>query len=219
MDLGTAGGGEGARGAPQRRLWPLTVCNVGGDAMDYDPERHHRHSIRWQGHDYAAGGTYFVTICTVERACLFGEVVDGQMRLNPLGSIVEQEWVRTGQIRPEVEIDVFAVMPNHLHGLITIRPRGSAGRDPGPVSGPGDQEPGARGAPLRRVAGSPGSVVAGFKAASTRQINALSDGPSLRVWQRGYYEHVVRDDEFERIAHYIVANPEWWHQDAENPAR
>jgi len=90
--------------------------------MTYDRELHHRQSIRWQEHDYAASGTYFVTICTADRACLFGDVLEGEMRVNALGRIVEDEWVRTGVVRPEVDIDVFVVMPNHLHGFVTLRP-------------------------------------------------------------------------------------------------
>ncbi len=90
--------------------------------MRYDPERHHRQSVRLREHDYAGGGTYFVTLVTIDRACLFGEIRDGEIYLNAFGLIVDREWARTGVIRPGVAIDVFVVMPNHLHGLITINP-------------------------------------------------------------------------------------------------
>jgi hypothetical protein len=92
------------------------------NVMRYDPARHHRQSYRLLGHDYAAGGTYFVTLVTVDRACLFGDIHDSAMRLNALGSIVDRAWARAGEIRPEIAIDGFAVMPNHLHGLMTITP-------------------------------------------------------------------------------------------------
>jgi putative transposase len=188
--------------------------------MPFGTERHHRASIRWRGHDYAAGGTYFVTICTEGRACLLGAIQDGRMWPNALGLIVESEWAQTGVMRPEVEIDVFAVMPNHLHGLVTIRPQESAEGGPGSIAGPSGREQGARGAPPRRTSGSLGSVIAGFKATSTRRIIASSDFAIARVWQRGYYDHLVRDDDdFERIAHYIVTNPERWETDDENPDR
>ena len=86
----------------------------------YDPNRHHRRSIRLRGYDYARPGAYFVTICTKNRLCLFGDVVGGQMWLNAFGEIVRREWFRTADIRPNVELDAFVVMPNssftvHFH--------------------------------------------------------------------------------------------------------
>lgn len=198
--------------------------------MGYDPERHHRQSVRLRAHDYAAGGTYFVTICAEGRECLFGEVRDAEMRVNAIGLIVEREWVRASELRPEVEIDVFCVMPNHLHGLVTIRPA-----DDGDVAGRqclsvGEVEVGNQahsGVPLREPGGPPirkarslSSIVGQFKAGSTRAINEVRGTPCVRVWQRGFYEHVVRDDaDFARIADYIVTNPERWDTDDENPHR
>jgi putative transposase len=194
-----------------------------GTSMAFDPEWRHRQSIRWQDHDYAAGGTYFVTICTANRVCLFGEVVDGQMRVGPLGQIVDREWMRTGLIRPEVEIDVFGVMPNHLHGLVTIRPRDledrlSARSDEGEPVGLRprvDRRP-----PLRRAPRSLGGLIAGFKQVTTLAINAARGTPGAPVWQRGYHDRVVRDgEEFDAIAHYIVTNPERWAEDPHRPDR
>ena len=88
----------------------------------YDPQRHHRHSIRLQGYDYTQSGAYFVTICTHGRALLFGNVVGGEMRLNDAGRIVRDEWFKTAQLRPYVVLyeDEFVVMPNHIHGIIEI---------------------------------------------------------------------------------------------------
>jgi putative transposase len=175
-----------------------------------DPERRHRQSIRWQEHDYTAGGTYFVTICTADRAYLFGDVLDGEMRVNALGRIVEDEWVRTGVMRPNVEIDVFVVMPNHSHGIVTIRP-------PEFRMERGGRQQGACNAPLRRSAGSLGSVIAGIKATSTRRITLETNVDVTRVWQRGYYDRVIRtDEEFQAIAEYIVTNPERWQSDSDH---
>ena len=88
----------------------------------YDPARHHRRSIRLPGYDYTQPGAYFVTIVTHCRAHVFGEVVDGDMQLNAWGDIVRDEWFKTAQIRPYVQLwdDEFVVMPNHIHGIIWV---------------------------------------------------------------------------------------------------
>ena len=90
--------------------------------MCYDPERHRRRSIRLKGYDYTQSGAYFVTICTYDRRCLFGRIVDGAMRLNPFGKIVRDEWFKTSQVRQNVVLYPyeFVVMPNHIHGIIRI---------------------------------------------------------------------------------------------------
>ena len=80
-----------------------------------------RRSIRLKGYDYAQDGAYYVTICTYKKTRIFGEVVEEEMRLNEIGDIVEEEWQRTPKIRPEVELDEFIVMPNHLHGIVIIK--------------------------------------------------------------------------------------------------
>ena len=86
----------------------------------YDPNKHHRRSIRLMGYDYSQPGFYFVTICTHQRQLLFGDVVDGMMVLNDLGEIVANEWVKTPTIRPNVKLDEWIIMPDHIHGIIAI---------------------------------------------------------------------------------------------------
>jgi hypothetical protein len=88
--------------------------------MRYDPEKHRRRSIRLKGYDYSQAGVYFVTICTQGRACLFGEVVDGEMRLNDAGRMVVAEWERLPALFPNVVLDAFVVMPNHIHGIVIL---------------------------------------------------------------------------------------------------
>ena len=88
--------------------------------MIYKPEIHHRRSIRLQGYDYSQAGAYFLTLCTWNRECLLGEIVEGEMRLNPLGRIVEGQWNAIPKRFPTVELDEFTIMPNHLHGILTI---------------------------------------------------------------------------------------------------
>jgi REP element-mobilizing transposase RayT len=88
--------------------------------MKYDPVKHHRWSIRLKGYDYSLAGAYFVTICTQNRLCLFGNIVENQMRLNDAGEIVANEWMKTAEIRNEIELDEWVVMPNHFHGIVVI---------------------------------------------------------------------------------------------------
>lgn len=102
--------------------------------MTYDPDKHHRRSIRMKGYDYTRAGAYFVTICTQDRACLFGAVVDGVMQLNEAGRMVKQCWHDIPVYLPNVKLDMFVVMPNHLHGIIIIprKPPVGAGLVPAP---------------------------------------------------------------------------------------
>ena len=95
--------------------------------MRYDPEKHHRRSIRLKGYDYTRAGAYFVTICTKDGACLFGDVADGVMRLNQMGHIVRQCWLAIPDHFPHVLLDEFVVMPNHVHGILVIMPTHDVG--------------------------------------------------------------------------------------------
>ena len=89
-------------------------------AMTYDPERHHRRSIRLRGYDYSQAGAYFVTACVQSRECLFGAVADGELRLNRYGEIVMRCWDELPAHYPTVELDAFVVMPNHIHGILVL---------------------------------------------------------------------------------------------------
>ena len=182
------------------------------EPMKYDPERHHRRSVRLRGYDYSQAGAYFVTICTPDRACLFGDVADGVMRLNDAGRVVERCWHEIPIHFPHVELDEFVIMPNHVHGVIVIVGAGSP--RPYVASGAGTKT-GAETAPLRATLG---RMVAYFKYQSTKHINIMRGTPGIPVWQRNYYEHIIRDDEsLNRILEYIVNNPLQWELDWENP--
>jgi putative transposase len=89
--------------------------------MKYDPDKHHRRSLRLPGYDYSQPGAYFVTICAHQRQCIFGEIIDGQMRLNQYGVIVADEWQKSSIIRREIELDAWVVMPNHFHGIVVMK--------------------------------------------------------------------------------------------------
>jgi len=191
--------------------------------MTYNPDIHHRHSIRLKDYDYSQAGAYFVTICAWQRECLFGEIVDGEMVFNDIGRIVVDEWEKTAQIRTNIELDVFSIMPNHFHGIFLIhknvgahcmRPESAA-----KVTMAQFTENRAHiSAPLRRQSGSIGSVFAGFKSATTKRINAFRNNPGCPVWRRNYYERVIRNEnELSRAREYIVNNPMKWELDKENP--
>ena len=173
--------------------------------MTYGPAKHHRRSIRLREYDYAQAGAYFVTLVAHARECLFGRVVEGQTHLSMPGEVVAAEWLRSARIRGEIELDAFVVMPNHVHGIVVIRDVGAHGRAPLPTA-------------LRRSPRSLGSFIAGFKSAATKRINAIRGTPGVPVWQRNYYEHVIRDDDdLGRVRRYIAENPLRWDEDPENP--
>jgi len=173
--------------------------------MKYDPEIHHRRSVRLKGYDYSQSGAYFVTIVTWQRERLFGEIVDGEMRLNALGEIVRTEWERTAIVRPNVELGAYVVMPNHFHAIIIFTNDGVGAT--------------RRVAPTTRTlqSGSLGAVMAQFKSIVTKQIYEIRGTPKMPVWQRNYYEHIIRNsDEANRIHLYIESNPVTWATDGEN---
>lgn len=184
--------------------------------MTYNPPPHHRRSIRLPAYDYTQPGAYFLTVVTHQRQCLFGEVVDGQVLVSAYGEAVRQEWLRSTQIRREIQLDAFVVMPNHIHGIVIIGGQtvvGAHGRAPLGRAPPGR-------APLHRSARSLGSFIAGFKSAVTKRVNHMRRTPRLPVWQRNYYEHVIRSEEYlHQIRQYITDNPAQWDEDVENPQR
>ncbi|MEP0761580.1 MAG: transposase [Chloroflexota bacterium] len=186
--------------------------------MEYDSDRHHRRSLRLRGHDYAEAGAYFVTVCTGGRVCLLSTIVGGEVELSAVGQIVEEEWLRTPDIRPQVRLDEFVIMPNHLHAILEI----TETREP-PVGAycntPLREPPGARSPLLRSPSQTLGAIIRGFKGTTTRRVNALRQTPGARFWQRNYYEHIIRDEaDLARLREYVVCNPGRWAEDDENPA-
>lgn len=167
-----------------------------------------RRSVRLKGHDYRQPGAYFVTICTYRWAPPFGTLVNGRMALNPAGQMVEKEWLRTAAVRPYVRLDEYIVMPNHFHGIVMITDdgRGTARR-----ASTTEQF----GRPIPR---SLPTIIRSFKSAAIHRINKDRGTPGKPVWQRNYYEHIVRTDRaLSRIRAYIHQNPARWHLDRYNP--
>jgi len=173
----------------------------------HDSDKHHRHSLRLRGYDYTQEGTYFVTVCLQDRVCLFGDISDEKMILNDAGLIAEKHWYDIPAHFPHIELDEFVIMPNHVHGILSITAAVGA-KNFSPL--PSQQRPG--------TSKTIGSVIRGFKIGVTKWMRQHT--PVHNVWQRNYYEHIIRDDvSLNSIRQYIMENPSRWAEDAENPAR
>jgi putative transposase len=161
---------------------------------------------------------YFITICTHGRQGLFGHVANGRMILNAFGQIVEDEWLKTARLRPNVELDMFVTMPNHFHGVLVIEtsPQETNGRVGARRALPGEaalsNTPVATsGQPLPNTVG---VIVGSFKSAVAREINRRRRTEGAPVWQRNYFEKIVRNEQMlNAIRQYIEANPANWDKD------
>jgi putative transposase len=170
--------------------------------MAYDPHKHHRRSIRLKGYDYSQAGAYFVTICIKGGQCLLGHVVDGVMQLNELGEIVQACWDDLPSHYPNVILDAFGIMPNHVHGIIVIDDVGAGLVGAGVGAG-------FKPAPTKRH-GLP-EIMRAFKTFSARRINVMRDQVGTPLWQRNYYEHIIRNERaLNAIREYIINNPANW---------
>lgn len=164
-----------------------------------------------------------MTICAYQRECLFGEILEGVMQLNQLGQVAAGCWRKIPAHFPNVVLDEFVIMPNHLHGILMIMEQLDASRQrakhlpPGLAANASPLHLAAR--PIGTSSGSLGAIMQNFKAVSTRKINALRQTTGLSVWQRNYYEHIIRKAEnLDEIRQYIVNNPAQWAADKENKA-
>ena len=171
-----------------------------------------RRSMRLPGYDYSQPGAYFLTVCTQNRQCLFGEIENTQMRLSDAGQMVQVVWKELTLRYPGVETDAFVIMPNHVHGIIILVGAGPCAC-PDTIGQPQGVAP-TRGLP---------DVVHHFK---TMTIKRYSDGVQQwqwppykeKLWQRNYYEHIIRDDkQLNRAREYILNNPLQWALDEDNP--
>jgi putative transposase len=190
--------------------------------MPFNPDAHHRPSIRLNGYDYTQNGAYFVTICVQNRLCLFGDVAEGEMRLNTLGCVVEEEWLKTPTLRPYVVLDGYVVMPNHFHAILFISRDESDDLVGAQRAAPLQSPTGVRypdGSIPNVKPGSLGAIVRSFKSAATKRINECRCTPGETVWQRNYHERIIRDEqELNDTRQYIEINPARWAEDVENPA-
>jgi len=198
-------------------------------SMPYEPQKHHRHSIRLKGYDYRKPSAYFVTLCIRNRDCLLGEIIQGNMHLSPFGQIVENEWYRTAVVRPNVELDAFIIMPNHLHGIIFLTDKYytslRATRQELSVGLSDWQQVYSTGTTTtqkRQVKGavscSLGAIIGQFKSLSTKRVNRIRQTRYVPLWQRDFYDHIIhRETSLNAIRKYIVENPLRWTDDPENP--
>jgi len=200
---------------PRTGNWPLgtlpiRACIVGAVReppllvirMPFTPEIHHRHSIRLRGYDYSQPGRYYVTICTRNKERLLGEIIEGEMHRNGLGDYVALCWEWLPRQYTCVDLDEWIVMPNHLHGIIVIACGGGSRTAP--------TTPLANRKPLGRLVGA-------FKTVSTAHFNQARGTPGAVLWQRDFYDHIIRnEDELNIIREYIRTNPLRWGSDPEN---
>ena len=172
----------------------------------YDPNIHHRRSIRLKGYDYAQEGLYFITMCVQHRVSLFGHIAkpqnnaDAQMTLNEAGKMIETEWLNLKNRYPNIELHEFVIMPNHFHGILEIVDRATTRVAPTGVPTVGD-------------------MMGAFKSITTVEyIRGVKNGGwqtfNGKLWQRDYYEHIIRDERaYENISNYIINNPTKWAAD------
>jgi len=177
--------------------------NISNDAPEPAWGRHRR-SIRLKGYDYTCAGAYFITICAENRTCLFGDIDSETMRLNDVGRMIQEIWDAIPLHYPGVDVDAFVVMPNHIHGIIILD-----GGQPQGVARPF----------------SVGDMVQRFKSLTTKRYSDrvhAGEWPPFpgRLWQRNYYELIIRDERaLNAIREYIYRNPARWAEDAENDLR
>jgi REP element-mobilizing transposase RayT len=173
-------------------------------SMGFDPEKHHRRAMRLKGYDYSLPGMYFVTICVRERECALGEILNGNLYLSEFGEIAFNFWEPVTQHFPNVIIDQFIVMPNHVHAIIHI----CEGKKPTL-----NQE-------LTEHRSSPtlGNIIGYYKYQTTKQINQIGENVGTPFWQERFYDHIIRnDEELNATREYIVSNPLKWELDIDHP--
>lgn len=165
--------------------------------MPYNPEIHHRRSIRLHDYDYTTEGFYFVTICSHGHIPLFGTIVNGIMHMNSVGQVVEDEYCQFAKRYPQIVCYEHVVMPNHFHAIIGISDTVGAGS-----ACPKDETPTIRHYTL-------GQIIGDFKYKTTKRVNMRTP-----LWQRNYYEHIIRNQHsHDEIVAYILENPLHWHDD------
>lgn len=208
----------------------------------YNPEIHHRRSVRLRDYDYSQQGLYFITLCVKNRVCMFGNITEGEIRLTEIGEIVRREWLKTAELRPNVTLHNFVVMPNHFHGILEITekcdvakyendvmhdvgalratPLQTQPRATQPPPQPQQCRPYARTTDYEKneymSAISPKSDELGtiIRAFKSAATKSIHDAGYEFSWQRNLWEHVIRDAaDYARINDYISNNPFRWNDD------
>jgi len=190
--------------------------------MFTNKNQRHRHSIRLKEYDYSSPGIYFVTICVDGREYLFGDIKNGEMILNELGKIVKNQWENIVNRYNNISLDAYMIMPNHLHGIITVGAPLAGARTPTDAGTPTTPTAGAT--PLRagaRPAPTLGDIIGSFKSLCVHDWLEYIKNNNIdargKFWQRNYYEHIIRDERaLNNVQRYIVYNPINWENDLEN---
>jgi len=201
------------------------------EKIKYNPEIHHRRSIRLRGYDYSQCGAYFITICVQHRKCLFGKIVNGEMILNEYGKIVELCLNAISTHYQNVILDEYIIMPNHIHIIIIVGAGSSlpytqinigrenpaeinTGRENPAEINTGRENPAEINTGRENPAPTIGNIVGYFKYMATKQINDVIKNGVQKIFQRNYYEHIIRNEnEYNNIAQYIIDNPKNWSVD------
>ena len=172
--------------------------------MKYHPHHHHRRSIRLRGYDYSTPGAYFVTICVKNLECLFGDVTNGRMDLSVMGRIAFDVWQEIPKRYANVQLDEFVVMPNHIHGIIIVNDSNVGAIHELPL----------RQNRMERRRMLIPKIVGYYKMNTAKQINKYRNTPAVPLWQRNYYERIIRNiDEMRRTREYMTNNPVLWADD------
>ncbi|KQM67186.1 hypothetical protein ASE74_06905 [Pedobacter sp. Leaf216] len=180
--------------------------------MKYNPLIHHRRSIRLKGYDYSKAGAYFITICCEDRIHRFGKVEGDEMILNQSGTIAYNEWINLSDRYSNFELDVFQIMPNHMHGIIVLSDLNAVGATLAVA-----HEENELTKATARVAPTIANIVGAYKSIVSNgclQLFKSHDKTMGRLWQRNYYEHIIRDERaYQNISNYIINNPSKWSKD------
>jgi REP element-mobilizing transposase RayT len=196
--------------------------------MVYNHETLRRKSIRLERYDYSQAGAYFITLCTQDWKCLFGKIINHVMQTNETGQIVSDSWQWLEKQYDHVELDEWIIMPNHVHGIILITNDDTNDDDSVCRGGSRtalseqDNSHGNEGSPTALSAKRKpiGRLIGAFKTVSTKHMNELRHTPGKKLWQRNYWEHIVRNEsELNRIREYIYNNPKQWELDKLYPGK
>ena len=181
--------------------------------MPFNPKIHHRRSIRLKGYDYSRAGLYFITICVQDRKCLFGKIETNEMMLNDFGIVANEQWEKLTERFTNFELDVFQIMPNHMHGIILMTENVGAGLASA-------QNPAPTNKTIGDIVGAYKSLVANeCLEIHKRHWAGVNPGTTKipmmgKLWQRNYYENIIRDEQsYQHISAYIINNPKNWKGD------
>jgi REP element-mobilizing transposase RayT len=177
---------------------------------------HRKSSPRKRDFDYSQPGAYFITICTQNKMHLFGEIVEEEMILNPIGKIILGCWYDLLKYYSNLELDQFIIMPNHVHGIIVIKAPVGTGLALSKYAEKESTKPDSpRAVPTNQTLS---NIVGRFKSVSTIQVNKFRSTPGTPIWQRSFFDRILRNEnEWNRVRKYILQNPLNWNSDSENP--